>query len=110
MRFCEELLKTNGFGPIVTAPNGHEGIRLYRENPTQFGLIISDVEMPLKNGFDMVREVVAFSAPTPNILMMSGSYTKAPHDLPDICAVLAKPFESWDFINAVEQCLDAVAA
>lgn len=40
---------------VVNAPNGKEGLKLYRENPTD--LIITDLIMPEKDGIETIMEL-----------------------------------------------------
>lgn len=40
---------------VVTASNGEEGLRVWREQPLD--IIVSDIEMPVMDGYEMVRRI-----------------------------------------------------
>jgi CheY-like chemotaxis protein len=41
---------------IITAANGEEGLRLFRENP-DIGLVVTDLQMPVMNGEEMTKAI-----------------------------------------------------
>ena len=49
-----QTLEREGY-EVVTAANGEEGVRLYREDPSD--LIITDLIMPEKEGLETIREL-----------------------------------------------------
>ncbi len=65
-----EMLEALGFS-CVQAPNGEEGIRLYRENCDKIALVLLDIEMPGISG-DKVYEVLKQMDPALKILLISG--------------------------------------
>lgn len=54
---------------VVTAANGQEGLKVYQEQKPD--VIITDIEMPVMNGFDMVARIRETDGETP-ILFASG--------------------------------------
>lgn len=54
---------------VVTAANGQEGLKVYHEAKPD--VIITDIEMPVMNGFDMVARIRETDGETP-ILFASG--------------------------------------
>ena len=54
---------------VTTANNGKEGLGLFMEN--SYDLIITDIEMPVMNGFDLVQEIRKYSSDVP-ILVFTG--------------------------------------
>jgi len=48
------MLERDGY-EVVEAPDGIEGIRIYRQNPTD--LIITDLIMPNKDGIGMIIDL-----------------------------------------------------
>ena len=42
---------------ILHAYNGKEGYRLYQENKTSIKLVISDVQMPLMDGLELLKAI-----------------------------------------------------
>ena len=48
-------LLSNFFDTIVTASNGKEGVEIFESQ--DFDLIITDINMPIMNGIEMIREI-----------------------------------------------------
>jgi CheY-like chemotaxis protein len=97
-----DFLAANGY-QTVTAGSGPEGIdRFDRDAPD---LCLVDVQLPRKNGFELVREIKGRGRPVP-VLLMSAAYNN--HDqstrtiqlgaLAD--GYLSKPF---DLVHLLEQ-------
>ena len=63
-----QTLECGGY-EVVDAPNGKEGIRLYRENPAD--LIITDIIMPEKEGIETIIELKR-DFPDVKIIAISG--------------------------------------
>lgn len=65
-----EMLESLGFSCLL-APNGEEGLRLYRENQEKISLVILDIEMPGMSG-DKVYDALKEIDPHLKILITSG--------------------------------------
>lgn len=48
----EKMLRSGGH-QVLTAPNGHEALRLLRAH--QFEAVVTDLRMPLMNGLRLIR-------------------------------------------------------
>lgn len=48
---------------VITAANGEEGLKVWRDNHPD--IIISDVDMPIMNGFEMVERIREVDSDTP---------------------------------------------
>lgn len=55
-RFIQGVLEKNGF-QVLVAQNGKEAIQVLNDHGSEISLIISDIEMPQMNGFEMAREI-----------------------------------------------------
>jgi len=102
-----QLLKREGY-EVVEASDGNEGIRLYRENPTD--VIITDLLMPEKEGLETIMDLrKAF--PDVKIIAMSGGRQFSPEDYLNMAKNLgakyafAKPIEKQKLLNAVQELL-----
>ena len=101
-----DFLAANGY-ETVTAASGPEGIeRFVREAPD---LCLVDVQLPRKNGFELVREIKS-RAGTP-VLLMSAVYTEPDQSSRTVQVgaladgYLTKPFDLVDLLSQVRQLL-----
>jgi len=65
----KEILETEGSYHVETAENGEEGYLAFLHFKPD--IILTDIEMPVKNGIEMVREIRAHS-PDIKTVYMSG--------------------------------------
>jgi CheY-like chemotaxis protein len=56
-RFLVRVLKTIGIEQVLTAENGVKALELLGAIESDIDLIISDIEMPEMNGYELVRRV-----------------------------------------------------
>lgn len=104
------ILEREGY-QIIEAPDGIEGIRHYREQPTD--LIITDLIMPNKDGIGMIIELKK-EFPDINIIAMSGGglnkpdgYLKGAKQL-GAKYTLSKPIDREELLRAVKDTLKNV--
>ena len=102
-----DFLAANGYETIA-ASSGPEGIeRFERDQPD---LLLVDVQLPRKNGFELVREIKSRSTGTP-IVLMSAVYTHADQSSRTIQlgtladGYLSKPFDLVELLTTVRQLL-----
>ncbi len=101
------MLEREGY-EVVEAPDGVEGIKIYRQNPAD--LIITDLIMPNKDGIGMIIDLKK-EFPDVNIIAMSGGglnkpdgYLKGAKKLGAACA-LTKPIDREEMLKAVKNIL-----
>ncbi len=69
----KEVLKSCGCNNISEAANGQEAIDIYKDsNPD---LVFMDIIMPIKNGIEAVKEIIAFDKEA-KVVMASSAGTK----------------------------------
>ncbi len=56
---------------VLTAEDGAEALNVYRAQPNQINLILTDMVMPKMDGIELVKALQQQSVP-PKVLMMSG--------------------------------------
>jgi DNA-binding response OmpR family regulator len=102
------ILEKAGYG-VVEAPNGKEGIRLFRAQSAD--LIITDIFMPEKEGLETITELRR-DFPDVRIIAMSGGGIKTGtfSTLPYAKALgahgtLSKPFQHRELLDMVEAVL-----
>jgi PAS domain S-box-containing protein len=103
-----ETLEHAGYD-VADAPNGKEGIRLYRENPAD--LVITDIIMPEKEGIETIRELKR-DFPEVKIIAISGggrigpdSYLKMAKGL-GAQRTLTKPLERDELLKTVRELIN----
>jgi len=98
---------------VIEAADGMEGIRQYRDNPTD--LIITDLIMPNKDGIGMMIELKK-EFPRVKIIAMSGGGVNRPEGYLDgakklgATRTLTKPIDRDKMLNAVKETLKDVPA
>ncbi len=101
------MLERDGY-EVVEAPDGIEGIRAYRQKPTD--LIITDLIMPNKDGIGMIIELKK-EFPDVKIIAMSGGglnkpegYLQGAQKLGAACT-LTKPIDREEMLRSVKETL-----
>jgi CheY-like chemotaxis protein len=67
---AKSLLVVLGF-TVIEASNGKEGLALYQKNLKNIILVVTDMGMPVMNGYEMIRELKRLSPDLP-IVISSG--------------------------------------
>jgi CheY-like chemotaxis protein len=102
-----DFLAANGYQTIA-ANSGPEGIEQY--DKTQPDLCLIDVQLPRKNGFELMREIKSRDTSTP-ILLMSAVYTDQDASTRTVQlgtladGYLTKPFDLVQLLAQVRQLL-----
>ena len=73
---------------VVTAANGVEAAALYRSSPDRIDVVVTDLKMPVMDGYQAVR-LIRESRPAAKIVCMSGFFDEEP---PPGVVCLHKPF------------------
>lgn len=108
MRFVlRRFLEREGYS-IDEAKNGAEAIEKLRL--CRYGLVITDLIMPEKSGFEVVREVRTMH-PGAKVMAFSGGGVLGSNSCLDVARrdgavkTFSKPFDIADFIKAVKELL-----
>ena len=102
-----QMLEREGY-EVVDAPDGKEGIRLYRMKPTD--LIITDIIMPEREGLETIVELRR-DFPEVTIIAMSGGGRVGPENYLKIAKGMGaqftfeKPFQRAELLEAVQELL-----
>ena len=98
---------------VAEAPDGVEGIKIYRQNPAD--LIITDLIMPNKDGIGMIIDLKK-EFPKVKIIAMSGGglnkpegYLKGAKKLGAACT-LTKPIDRDEMLRAIKDALKSSSA
>ena len=98
------ILKSSGH-TVVAAANGLEAIALYRGSPDQFDLVITDLDMPVMDGYQLI-ELIRQTRPDARIICMSGNPGR---ELPAGVLFLQKPFTPKQLCESADQTLGSKA-
>jgi len=108
----QRMLAPGAFGRYIVecAQDGGEAIEHIKAHKPD--LIITDIYMPVSDGFELINWMLAQSIAVPVLAMSgSGSTAKSYYDPLRIAerlgaqAVLDKPFRSWQLIEAIDRVL-----
>ena len=103
-----QMLERAGY-EVMEAPDGKEGIRLYRERPAD--LIIMDIIMPKKEGIETIADL-KLEFPEVKIIAMSGGGQIGPEAYLQIAEsfgaqrIFTKPIDRQELLVAVQELLD----
>ena len=104
INISEMMLKNLGY-KVLKAHSGSEGVQLFEENQSKIDLIISDLEMPMMNGEQVMDKLRAID-PQIKVMLSSGALTdrdeqyvmnkgfngflKKPYNLDTLCEKMAE--------------------
>lgn len=96
-RVISQILALMGY-EVMTAANGRDGLDVFRSQSDQIDLVITDLRMPIMNGYEAVHRIRKLK-PAARIICMSSYCGQA---LPPGTLFLPKPFS----VAAVQDCVD----
>jgi PAS domain S-box-containing protein len=67
---AKALLEMLGF-TVIDASNGKDGLELYQQNASEITLVVTDLGMPVMNGYEMIHELIKLNPGLP-IIVSSG--------------------------------------
>ena len=93
---------------VLVAPDGVEGVRIFREHMAEIDLVILDLSMPRKGGEDACKEMQAINARIPVLLCCGYDEASAQEKTRGsrFAGYLAKPFGVSTLIEAVQATMD----
>lgn len=87
---------------FITAGNGKEGLEKLAANP-DVKLVVTDINMPVMNGIEMIRNIREQGSDIPCIIMSAHTepeYLRSADEL-NVTDYILKPFDFIKFINLV---------
>jgi two-component system alkaline phosphatase synthesis response regulator PhoP len=102
-----QMLKDKGYA-VVAAADGEEGLKLFSQKPELIDLVIADVNMPKKDGFEVLRTIKSSRPQTPVILMTGANEDMAKYFGKEFKAdgIINKPFAVEETLNTIEKFLN----
>ena len=106
---AQRALAPQGYRVLV-APDGIEGVRIFRENMAHIDLVILDLSMPRKGGEDAFKEMQALDAHIPVLLCCGYDEASAQQKTSGsrFAGYLSKPFGVGTLIDTVRDTLSKV--
>jgi len=95
-------LRERGF-EVVPADDGEQALQLFERHAQQIDLVLTDVVMPNRDGFELAREIRARRPDTP-VIYISG-YVDASELWPDVPPghLMTKPLSLLDLLSKVDE-------
>ncbi len=90
-------------GTLLLAENGEEGLRLYEQHRP--GVVITDLEMPVMNGMEMIQRIRELDQQIP--IIITTGYDDEAHRCPTADLVILKPIRFMELLEGVQTCLAA---
>ena len=84
---------------VLEATNGIEALKHLEANPGRISLILTDINMPVMDGLELVKALKKLSVSRPAIAVMSGRFDPqvlAHLHAEGITALMSKPFSTED--------------
>jgi PAS domain S-box-containing protein len=106
-RMVETLLSTNGY-QVTCFADGKQAWEAFQQNPEHYDLVVTDMTMPVMNGADLAKNILAVRQQTPVILcsgrsdLINGEKAMAM----GIFMYLNKPVPSDTLLGAIRAALD----
>jgi CheY-like chemotaxis protein len=94
------VLRRRGYD-VDCAADGQEALEMFEQEPGDVGLILTDLNMPRKNGIELIRDVKAIKPEQP-VVAMSGNLPQWSESL-GATPTLPKPFHVKTLLDVVEQ-------
>jgi PAS domain S-box-containing protein len=90
---AKTILEKMGFS-VIEAENGLEALELYNQNATKINLVLTDLGMPIMDGYEMFRELKKINSELP-IVISSGfgdAVVTSKIARKDIAGLISKPY------------------
>ena len=100
------ILEQHGYA-VVTAADGEEAIRAYQAHADTLALVLLDMSMPKRSGYEVAKAMRAIRADTPIILCSGYAGVDAHNRYPDlrVDGFLRKPYRKSELIQTVQRML-----
>lgn len=96
-----EMIKLLGF-TVIEASNGREALELYLKHVTDITLVVTDMGMPIMNGYELFRGLKKLNPNLPIVISSGfGEVAISSHIAPeDIAGIISKPY-TFDLLRDV---------
>ena len=107
IRVTDKILKNLGYD-VTAVQNSQEALTLFRSDPDQFDLVITDTTMPKMTGVELSEALMTLRADLPIILCTgySEKISQKKADALGVKGLLMKPITKSEMATMVRQALD----
>jgi len=88
---------------VIIAENGQEAIDIYKERRSSINLVLMDIVMPLKNGIEAHKEIMAINKDA--VLVLTSGYRTDNFNCLEGTRIVQKPFSPIEMIKVVRNTL-----
>ncbi|MEI6305590.1 MAG: ATP-binding protein, partial [Deltaproteobacteria bacterium] len=106
---AKALLKNIGFY-VLEAVNGKEALELYQKNATDITLVMTDMGMPIMDGYELFSELKKLNPELP-IIVSSGygdAEVNSRIDIDNIAGLISKPYRSDQLREVLKRTLEGI--
>ncbi|MBF0520001.1 MAG: response regulator [Nitrospirae bacterium] len=86
---------------VYDAENGKAGLEIYKQH--DIDIVVTDLEMPVMNGFEMVKKILETKNTLP--IVITTGYSDEEHHIEEACEHIIKPIDEDKLIEAILFCL-----
>jgi PAS domain S-box-containing protein len=106
----KSLLQSMGF-TVIDASNGKDALAMYQHNITAITLIVTDIGMPVMNGYEMIREIKKLNPGLPIIITSGFGDDDVTSQIArkDVAWLISKPYNYDQLQNALKSVVEEKA-
>lgn len=109
-KMTKDVLENNGYR-VISAENGESALTIFKEHKKAIDIVILDLVMPNKRGFDVYQQIIK-EVPQIRVIFVTG-YSEDEAELSKIKArglsLLSKPYTPFEFLKCVRETLDSTS-
>lgn len=100
-----KILEQAGF-KVLEASNGSEALALFQANSSQVELLLTDLDMPGRNGVELATEIRRERPNLPVVFISAELAEFENMSKPSGCLSMSKPFQVGELLHCVQVALD----
>ncbi|MBF0608957.1 MAG: response regulator [Candidatus Magnetobacterium sp. LHC-1] len=89
---------------VYDAGNGKEGLNAYIEHQDKIDIVITDIEMPVMNGIEMIERIFAINNSQP--IIITTAYKDEEHMSEKVCLNVIKPIDEEMLLKCIIHCVE----
>jgi DNA-binding response OmpR family regulator len=101
INFEKRILEKAGY-KVITACDGEEAIRVFKENANEVSMVLMDIGLPKKSGIQVGKEIASISPDTP-VVYCTAYNDKRFEEMADIAVIIQKPFERDEILHLIKK-------